>query len=208
MNGLTTEAEVWDAIKPLLKKMACRGLTELEAWSLLNSFESAEQPESGPQLIPSAIREKGIGECKVKSRDSLAMFALYFHKDTQTIRRWCQMGIIAPPHAYQTPGGHWRVKFTKVALRLVAERVAGRTRMPKSVLRSRRWKNFKKHMWPVFARKIPELFHLDAELRNVTPQQFRSNCPTEPTDHTLAKLLLRGPSFGAIGMIACVVAGR
>jgi hypothetical protein len=189
MNGLATEAEVWDAIMPVLRKWASAGLDELDAWFLLNLFESVERPESRPPLMPSAMRQKLIGKRMVKSRDSLAVVALAFQKDTQTIRRWCRMGIIPKPHAYQTPGGHWRVKLTKELCSLVAKRVAGVARMPKSVLRSRRWKNFKKRMGPVFARKIPLLVHLDAELRDATPQPFHSTRPPKPLDRTLAKLL-------------------
>jgi hypothetical protein len=187
MNGLSTEAEVWDAIKPILRKWARGSLTEADAWFLLNCFESVEKPESGPLVMPSAVRQKLIGERKVKSRDSLAIFALACHKDTQTIRRWCKAGII--PGAYQTPGGHWRVKWTPQKWKFVGERIANRTRQPKSVFHSRRWKTFKQQMFPVFKRKIPALFDLDAELHQVAPHEFRANSLKEPTDRTLAKFL-------------------
>jgi hypothetical protein len=32
----------------------------------------------------------------------------YFSKDERTIRRWCQLGRV--PGAYQTKGGHWRIR--------------------------------------------------------------------------------------------------
>jgi len=189
MNGLATEAEVWHEIMPILRKWAREGLTEADAWFLLNFFESVEKPEPRPPLMPLAIREKLIGKRIIKSTDSLAVAALLFHKDTQTIRRWCKLGLIPKPYAYQTKGGHWRVKSPMKAFSAVAKRIAGYTRMPKSVLKSHRWKKFRKRMGPVFARKIPLLVHLDAELRHVSPQQFRTQRPTEPTDRTLAKFL-------------------
>jgi hypothetical protein len=39
---------------------------------------------------------------------SLSKVAPYLGKDARTIRRWCERSII--PNAFQTKGGHWRIK--------------------------------------------------------------------------------------------------
>jgi len=39
---------------------------------------------------------------------TLSQIAPFIEKDSRTLRRWCQAGVV--PGAYQTPGGHWRIR--------------------------------------------------------------------------------------------------
>jgi len=187
MNDKNLEADVWEVVKALSKKWIKEGLTETEAWDLLNLLERADNVEAGLPIKPWEMRQAVIGKRIVKTEDSLAIVALAFHKDPQTVRRWCQAGLV--PGAYQTSGGHWRIKRTRQNLKLIAEGIAKFHRQPKSVFRSHRWKRFKKEMLPILTESIPSLFQLDAELREIGLDKFRNEALKEPRDFTLSKFL-------------------
>lgn len=194
MTDLTSVAGVWKHVAPILKKWARHiELTEDEAWTLLNCFEDIAKPDSRPVPATASHRRERLRSVQPKSKDSLAVFSLaletylFVEKDTRTIRRWCQRDLI--PGAYQTTGGHWRVKWTPQGMLAVAKGIAGVTRLPKNLLRSRRWKNFEKKMRPVFSEYIPLLIDLDAELRGTATGDLQNKRPPEPTDEALRGLI-------------------
>jgi len=197
MADLNTEAGVWDRAKPIFGKWARHiNLTEEEAYLLLSCFEGVDKPDPRHVPLTAAIRLGRIAQTHPRSGDSLAILALAlqrdFHveKDLRTLRAWCQRGLI--PRARKTKhGGHWRVKWTDWThqeRRALATRIGGHARMPKNLLRSRRWKNFEKKMRPIVAEYIPLLFQLDAEIRGAAPEEAQRKLPPAPTEYSLQQI--------------------
>lgn len=196
MADLKTEAGVWEYVRPILTKWTRHiELTEEDAYVLLNCFENVDKPDSRPVPLTTAIRREQIAQKHPRSGYSLAILASHLskrflvHKDLRTIRRWCEQGII--PCARKTKhGGHWRVMWTAWTPqqeRSLMEHIGGHARMPKNLLRSRRWKNFEKRMKPIFSEHIPMLLQLDAELRGDTTEDLQRKRPPKLTDQLLRK---------------------
>ena len=198
LPDLTTEAGVWEHVRPILNKWTQRRtLTEEDAYTLLNCFEDLVTPSSRPVPVPAGLRAESIARTGTRSRGSLSTLALllnqHYHvqKDLRTLRRWCEQGII--PGAQKTKhGGHWRVDWVRWSPkqhRELAERIGGHARMPRNLMRSRRWKDFERKMKPVWAEYIPLLIELDAELRGSGPVDIQKQRQPEPTDAALRKLV-------------------
>ncbi|HLX70186.1 MAG TPA: hypothetical protein VKV04_11225 [Verrucomicrobiae bacterium] len=209
MSGLAEEGEAWEALKPFLGKLRrgevktgeevfnnikpllgkwLRGrLTEVDAWLLLRCFENIDNPETTEPPLPAVLRRKRTGLSKVRSRDSLAVLAYACEKHVRTVGNWCRAGLV--PGAYRTRGGHWRVKITAATIPELLKRMRGRIRKPKNLLHSRRWNEFKKNMLPVFAKVVPLLFRLDAELRGLVPDDYPNAKSPVPTERALGMLL-------------------
>ncbi|MCL4181178.1 MAG: hypothetical protein KJ072_25965 [Verrucomicrobia bacterium] len=193
MSVLTADTGVWEAAKPLILKWLREGVTEDEAWLLLDCFESVDHPETSRTPLPLGIRLLRTQSHPIKSNESLAVLAVHLHrctgmvKDVRTIRRWCQAGRV--PGAYQTPGGHWRVRLTPDTMRGLAERLGWSFRGSKNVLRSRRWKEFKRLMIPGLIERLRLVVDLDAELRHALAAERRTEARPKLRDTTLLKFL-------------------
>jgi len=201
LPDLITEAGIWELVRPILNKWP-QGipLTEDDAQTLLECFEDVGKPDHRPAPPTMADRDKRVKRVATthpRSSENLTVLALalrkYFalDKDLRTLRRWCEQGII--PGARKTKrSGHWRVTWTEWTpqqMRALAERVGGHARMPKTLLRSRRWKNFEKKMRPVWTEYITLLFDLDAELRGAASAEPKNRQPPQPTDEAMRLLV-------------------
>jgi hypothetical protein len=199
LHDLTTEAGVWEHVKPILGKWT-RGirLTEDDAYALLNCFEDIEKPDDRPVPLPLSQKQWRRAKRHPHSGQSLSMLAFVlekeFHveKELRTLRRWCEDGVIPRARKTKGKGGHWRVDWshwTSEERTTLAEHIGAHARLPKSILQSRRWKNFEKKMKPVWAEYIPLLLELDAALRDPFAENFYKKTLSEPSDEAMRILI-------------------
>jgi len=118
----------------LCRKLSARQrLSEHGAWLLTKLFHRNPAPATIQMRMEKLDRRSDF-----VPDGSLIFLALDWKKDPQTIRRWCQKGLL-DPEAYQTKGGQWRVPYQPNSL-VQFPRLKGFIRRPKNLLLSKRWK--------------------------------------------------------------------
>ena len=197
MTGLSIEEELFcQVMKTCAKWQAGKEMTESDARFLLEVMVPVDGNTFGP--LPTTLCDsiEHMRTAATRSKFSLAVFANYVYyefrvvKNVRTLRRWCESGWV--PKAKQTKGGgHWRVDWQSWNLEekiKFGELLAGKGgRYPRSILNTKRWKEFKKKMKPVFRHD----FHTLLSYAKVFPHMRASGSPDAPAipDCTVANFL-------------------
>lgn len=158
----------------LAAKWRTKGLSEQDARDLLDMWADVKvstASERFERVLAAAERTERL--------NGLLWASAKYHKDPRTIRRWCERGYF--PSAYRTEGGHWRIPISATD-EAQSRLPPGFARKPKSIFRSKLWREFKDEMRNVFY-TIPILAcETEAALRNMAQTEIESAAREKSSD--------------------------